>query len=137
MQYIKTIGNLNTISVVNFRYCFSTCSCLTSIGEMDGSSALEIRNMFDSCSKLVNFGGFKNLGMNYSTTASANNSAYTLTLSSCSNLTHDSLMNIINGLYDIASKGCNVQKLVLGTTNLAKLSDEEKAIATNKGWALS
>jgi hypothetical protein len=26
--------------------------------------------------------------------------------------------------------------LTLGETNLAKLSDEEKAIATNKGWEL-
>ena len=43
-------------------------------------------------------------------------------------------MNAINDLYDIASAGVQPQKLVLGSTNLAKLTAEEIAIATNKGW---
>lgn len=46
-------------------------------------------------------------------------------------------MNLINNLYDIASKGCKTQQLKLGATNLAKLSEEEIAIATNKGWSVS
>ena len=46
-------------------------------------------------------------------------------------------MNVINNLYDIATKGCNAQLLYLGSTNLAKLSAEEIAIATNKGWTVS
>lgn len=49
----------------------------------------------------------------------------------------ESLMNIINNLYDIATAGVQPQKLQLGSTNLAKLTDEEKVIATNKGWSLS
>ena len=47
------------------------------------------------------------------------------------------LMNIINNLYDIKTKGCQAQRLQLGPTNLAKLTDEEKQIAINKGWNLS
>ena len=46
-------------------------------------------------------------------------------------------MNIINGLYDIATKGCNTQSLTIGSTNVAKLTAEEIAIATNKGWTVS
>lgn len=46
-------------------------------------------------------------------------------------------MSVINGLYDIASAGVQPQKLVLGTTNLAKLSQAEIDIATNKGWTVS
>jgi len=46
-------------------------------------------------------------------------------------------MNVINNLYDIATKGCNTQQLVLGSTNIAKLTAEEIAIATNKGWTVS
>ena len=56
-----------------------------------------------------------------------------LDLSKCPNLTHDSLMNVINDAADITADPKN---LVLGTTNLNKLTDEEKAIATNKGWTL-
>ena len=51
----------------------------------------------------------------------------------CTNLTHDSLMSIINGLAVVET----TQTLTLGSTNLAKLTDEEKAIATEKGWTLA
>ena len=56
-----------------------------------------------------------------------------LDFSYCKNLTHDSLMSIINGLAVVET----TQTLTLGTTNLAKLTDEEKAIATEKGWTLA
>ena len=46
-------------------------------------------------------------------------------------------MNIINKLYDIKTKGCKAQRLQLGSTNLAKLTEEEIAIATNKGFNVS
>lgn len=54
-------------------------------------------------------------------------------LSECPNLTHDSLMNVINGLATVATE----QTLTLGTTNLAKLSEEEQQIAKDKGWKLA
>lgn len=51
-------------------------------------------------------------------------------------LTHDSLMSIINALKDLSGSGTSLV-LTLGTTNLAKLTDSEKAIATQKGWTLA
>ena len=52
-------------------------------------------------------------------------------------------MSIINNLYDlnltydVANGGTLYrQRVQLGSTNLAKLSEEEKEIATNKGWNL-
>jgi hypothetical protein len=94
-------------------------------------------------SKVVNVRSFKNLGKGY-TQKSANYSNYALSLSSCGNLTHDSLVDFINNLYDlnitydIANGGTlYTQKLQLGSTNLAKLTAEEIAIATNKGWTVS
>ena len=92
---------------------------------------------FYSCRGLTDLGGFENLGQAYSTTANANKGDYTLNLSYSTNLTHESLMNVINNLYDIKTKGCKPQQLVLGSKNLAKLSEEELAIGTLKGWSIS
>ncbi len=50
-------------------------------------------------------------------------------------LSRDSLNNIIGTLKDISQTGENYT-LILGNVNLNKLTDEEKAIATNKGWNL-
>lgn len=50
-------------------------------------------------------------------------------------LTHDSLMSIINCLKDYS--GTSSYSITLGATNLAKLTDTEKAIATQKGWTLA
>lgn len=130
-------SSINTFSVTNISNMFSGCWALTSIQELNASNINNIFYAFSSCINLQNFGGLKNLGQAYQTTASANNFNYTLDLSGCTNLTHDSLMNVINNLYDIASAGVQPQKLQLGSDNLARITDEEKAIATNKGWSLS
>ena len=50
-------------------------------------------------------------------------------------LSHDSLMNVINCLKDYS--GTSGYTVTLGATNLAKLTDSEKAIATQKGWTLA
>ncbi len=50
-------------------------------------------------------------------------------------LTHESLMSIINALKDCSETG-TTNTCSLGSTNLAKLTDAEKAIATQKGWTL-
>jgi hypothetical protein len=53
-------------------------------------------------------------------------------------LTHDSLMSIINALYDYSTDTSGTTyTLTLGTENLAKLTDSEKAIATQRGWSLA
>ena len=130
---LTIIPSLYTPNVKRFGGLFNQDKNITTIGEIDGSSADYLSSMFNYCTSLANFGGIKDLGKGYSTSYVVNYSSYTLTLSSCP-LTHDSLMNVINKLYDIATKGCRAQKLQLGSTNLAKLSEEEIAIATNKGW---
>ncbi len=53
-------------------------------------------------------------------------------------LTVQSLLNLFNALYDFASEGDrNTHTCLIGPTNLAKLTDEQIAIATNKGWTVS
>ena len=48
-------------------------------------------------------------------------------------LTVDEIVEIINNLPTLDEPGT----LTIGTTNLAKLTDDQIAIATNKGWTLA
>lgn len=135
---IKTIPEIDTSNATTLSGTFDITSNLESLPLLDCSKVVNIYNVLGSSHLvLTTLGGFKNLGQAYLTTSSANYQNYTLNLSTCTALTHDSLMNVINNLYDIKTRGCNAQKLVLGTTNLSKLTEEEIAIATAKGWNVS
>lgn len=128
---------MNTESATDMQSMFAGCYNLKSVPEIDAHLVANVKSIFDNCSNLIAFGGFKNIGQSYQTTASANYSNYTITLSGCNGLTHDSLMNVINKLYDIGSIGVQVQKVVLGTANYNKLTAEEIAIGTAKGWNIT
>ena len=56
-------------------------------------------------------------------------------LSNSTLLSESELVKILNNLSDLTNSSS--QTLTLGTTLLAKLTDEEKAIATNKNWTLA
>ena len=58
-----------------------------------------------------------------------------LRLNVSNNLTVDSMVAMFNSLKDLT--GNTAKTLTLGSTNLAKLTDEQKAIATNKNWTLA
>ena len=58
-----------------------------------------------------------------------------LRLDISNNLTVDSMVAMFNSLKDLT--GETAKTLTLGSTNLAKLTDEQKAIATNKNWTLA
>ena len=133
---LKQIPLLNTKSCTNISGMFEGCTSLETVPILDASNVGDISKIFKDCPSLVMLGGLKNLGMDYSSAyyIHANKREYTLDLSYSPLLTHDSLMNIINNLYDIKSKGVKPQTLQLGDTNKAKLTAEEIAIATNKGW---
>lgn len=61
-----------------------------------------------------------------------------LNVSWSTKLSHDSLMSIINCLKDYSADTSGTSWVVtLGTANLAKLTNAEKAIATQKGWTLA
>ena len=134
---LKKIPELNTQNVTNFNSMFYNCTSLYEVPALNASKVTDVGQMFISCNKLKDFGGLINLGEAYITSHPANWSGYKLTLKDSPELTHDSLMNVINNLYDIATKGVKTQQLVLGSDNIAKLTAEEIAIATNKGWTVS
>lgn len=154
----------DTSNVTNFGNIFNGCSKLEYVPKYDTSKASDLNNMFNGCSKLKeipllncdnviiinrifiycnkleNIGGLENLGKAYKQ-KTENYQNYELLLSSSNSLTHESLMNVINNLYDlnltynVAEGGILYkQKLNLGATNKAKLTEEEIQIAINKGW---
>ena len=142
-QGLTDIPSLNTSKVKDMRQICIGCTLLKNVGLLDASSVNLMFNPFYRCSSLENFEGFKDLGKGY-TQKTANYSSYSCNVSTITTLTHDSLMNIINNLYDlnltygVANGGTlYTQQLVLGSTNLAKLTADEIAIATNKGWSVS
>lgn len=58
-----------------------------------------------------------------------------LDLSDCPKLTRESMLSILNCLTNAVGLS-GTWKVTLGATNLAKLSESDKAIATAKGWTL-
>ena len=116
---LSTIPKLDTHNVTNMRGMFSYCNSLTSIPQLDTSSATNMSYMFNGCSKLteIHITGMK---------VSFNITSSTL-------FTREALVEILNNLATITT----TEKLTMGSTNLAKLTDEDKAIATNKGWTLA
>ena len=138
---LTTIPQIDTSNVTIMDYTFYNCSNLTTIPQLNGEKLTDIVSAFNGCKSLENFNGIINLGQAYSTSTSANSNYYKLILSDSTKLTEQSIINILNNLYDIATKGCKTQSVVLGSTNLAKLTSEEGqqalASAQSKGWTIS
>ena len=85
----------------------------------------------EQATEITTLGGFLNIGKAY-TQKSSIVSAYQIRLHICTKLTHESLMNVINKLYDlnltydVANGGTlYTQSIALGSTNLSKLTAEE------------
>lgn len=129
-------------------YCFRSCSTLTSLSFPAGfgQNATSVTWCFAQCVSLVSLALPTGFAQNATNTGNCFAACVSLTdvignpnfkvsfsLSNSNKLTHDSLMVFINGLQTVTSK----QTLTLGSTNLAKLTDAEKQIATDKGWTLA
>lgn len=139
---IKEIPQYDTSNGTVASNMFYNCSLLETIPKLDFSSVNSgLSGLIANCYNLMNLGGFENLGKAYDPVRPANYSPYTLTLSRSTKLTEQSLINVLNNLYDIASLGVKVQTCQLGTTNLEKLTSAEgqQALATaqQKGWTIS
>ena len=137
------VPQINTNKCMYFSQLFNGCSKLETIPLLNGEKVTGMSACFQSCYNLLNLGGISNLGKAY-TQKTNNYSNYTLSLVNSTKLTHESLINVINNLYDLNltydvanGRTLYTQSLTLGTTNKAKLTEEEIAIATSKGWNVS
>lgn len=124
------IGELDFSNVTtNPYYWFQTNSSLVTIDKLicNPNMTKNYTNCFSGCTALENItiepNTIGNNGLNFNP---------------CTKLTVDSLVSILNGLVDKSSDTSGTSwVLTLGATNLAKLTNEEKAIATEKGWTLA
>ena len=140
---VTTSENLREINFYIGTGAYSTSPVLE-ISEFEGSGIIKTSTLgLSSYTSLTTFNGIRNLGKGY-VQKTENYNYYKFDLSKCISLTKESLVNIINNLYDlnlsydVAGGGTlYTQQLVLGETNLAKLTEDEIAVATNKGWTVS
>ena len=136
---LEEFPEIDTSNGQSFYRFIGDCPNIKRIPRLNFGKANSIDSMLYHGYSTINLdymGGFENLGMADDTSKSENNNNYRLVVSYF-NLTHESLLNVINNLYDIKTKGVKPQQLILGSKNLAKLTSEELAIGTLKGWNIS
>lgn len=134
VEDLSFIEGLDTSKLVDGFRMFSYCSNLKTIPFLDCSSLNNLQQMFSETTNIENIGGFGNLGKGFDPTKSDKYNSYKLDISKMEKLTHESLMNIINNLYDLKSAGIKNQQVLLGSVNYNKLTAEERQIGVAKGW---
>lgn len=153
---LKTIQSLDTSSATNMEYTFYNCNNLTSIPQIDTSNVIKMSYMINGCKSLVsvppliaskvttitNFCGVTNLtsitdfgGLIGLKTNITNNS-----LDKLPNLTYESCINILNGLYDFVGNSetpTSSQGQLKVHSNFLTTVGDEISIGTSKGWAIT
>lgn len=84
------------------------------------ASASQIATMLTGCYSMKNLKPPININKNFS-------------VADCTNLTRESVLLIINNLLNVTT----ATTLTLGASNCAKLTDDEIAVATGKGWTVA
>lgn len=132
---------INITAKEDMSSAFGYCRNLVKLNKINCEKVTNISAVFESASNLTDFGGFENIGKAYLTTMPENYFYYKIQMTDNPKLTEQSLINVLNGLYDIKTKGCKPQQLILGSNNLAKLTSEEGQTALSnaqaKGWTVS
>ena len=156
---LKTIPQLDTSNVTNMSYMFNGCSNLQTIPQLDTSNVNKMGYMFysfggfktlvslpkfncqkvndmysyfsyygDGMSSLTDVGGWENLNCNW-------NDNYGL--KTCPNLTYQSCINILNGLYDFVGNGSTETRTLKVHQNFLDTVGDEISIGTSKGWTIT
>lgn len=128
---IKTIPQLDMSKVTTVEGIFDGCNSLESLPLLDWGNVANTTNVFGWETKynLTELGGFAGLKVDWAEYDG---------LYQCPMLTYESIINVINNLYDFRAAGINsvVRTLRLNLESMSKLSDADKAVAAAKGWIL-
>jgi surface protein len=140
---LQAIPELDTSNVTNMSGMFNACYHLQSIPELNTNNVTDMSSMFYSCRSLqtipeLNTSNVTNMGSMFQTCSSLQrihilNPAVSFSISSSNMFQREDLLTILNNLATVTT----TQTLTMGSTNLAKLTDADKLIATEKGWTLA
>lgn len=141
-SYCRSLSNLkvsnwDTSNVTNVSGTFENCNSLKSL-DISGWDLSKVTNItrflgyYSDNIYLINLKFGKNLKVSWT----GYGSPYRIP-----NLTVESLLSIIDGLYDFVGNGetptSSQGTCQFGTTNLNKLTADQIAVAINKGWTLT
>ena len=146
------LSSFDTSQVSDMSQMFGWCSNLVSLdlSHFNVSNVTDMRNMLDWCTELTslnisnwNMSKVTNVYQMFDTTSLIETIACDglqlpdidlsyIALNSCKKLTVDSIVGLLNAL----PQSTHNYSFQIGADNIAKLSEDQKAIATNKGWKL-
>ena len=153
---LQTIPLLNTSNVTDMGHMFDSCLNLQTIPQIDTSNVTDMSQMFSYCRNLqtipkfncqkvkyigayffdftddmislTDVGGWENLKINWDDGEG---------LVKCPNLTYQSCINILNGLYDFVGNSSTETRTLKVHQNFLNAVGEEISIGTAKGWVIS
>ena len=120
-NFIK-YDNSRTNEITDYSWAWYACIHLTTLPQLDLSNVTTFDQSWYNCTSLTTLGGFgsikESIDLHYS-----------------GELTVESIMNVITQAADLNELGITGKTMKFGS-NLNKLTDEQKAVATSKGWTL-
>ena len=130
---LTTIPQIDTGKVTTMQFMFYGNEKLQSLPLLDCSNLTNIQYYFSytNIKTLTELGGFKNLKINWNDGSGLNR---------LPNLTYQSCINILNGLYDFTGNGetpTSSQGKLKVHSNFLTLVGDEISIGTNKGWTIT
>ena len=140
---LETAPEMNTSNVTDMSKMFYGCDKLTTVPLYDTSKVTRMEEMFWHCSDLQTVPAFDcsnvtNMNNIFASCRSLKsilmtNIGVSLNISASTLFDREDLVLILNNLKTVTTE----KVLTMGATNLAKLTDSDKAIATDKGWTLA
>lgn len=133
---LKTIPPFNTSKVTTMSSMLSSCYALESLPALD-CGAISYTNYYplqsygNNFDKLTDVGGFLNMKFSWNDTYG---------LQKCPNLTRESCINILNGLYDFSGNGetpAYNQGVLKVHANFLTAVGDDISIGTSKGWTIT
>lgn len=130
-ESLVSVPAFNTINVTDMCMMFYGCESLLSVPQLYANNVWRTSSMFKKCTLLENLDGIKDLGK-VKTYFNCDDM-----FSGCKNINRQSVINIFNNLYDRTTDGYSMLTLSFEPEVIERLTYEDIAIATNKGWILA
>lgn len=133
MVEVMPIDTSNATTMNSMFYVFGGGQKLQKLPEFDCTNVTNIGSYFaysgyvDKVPNLTDCGGWKNLKIDW-------NDGYGL--NHCPNLSYQSCINILNGLWDFRNGDNTTTRTLKVHQNFLDLVGDEISIATNKGWTI-